>query len=81
MTSWRSSNAVGWRPPEIDTTSSPTTVYQRRDYAETITDEGAVMWEYAERTMTHEEYAILTAAEYDIITELDAAYTEGVNVA
>ena len=51
------------RPSEFDTTSSPTTVYQRKNIVQ-VEVEGAdgsktTVWEYEERTMNHTEYAKL----------------------
>jgi hypothetical protein len=53
------------KPAEFDTTSSPTTVYQRRNVQRVTVSNGdgttSELWEYAERTMTHEEFAALLA--------------------
>ena len=49
------------QPPEFDTTSSPTTVYQRRNVKRVIIENGdgtkSELWEYEERKMTREEYS------------------------
>ena len=72
------------KPAEFDTTSSPTTVYQRRN-VQRITTEDGELWEYEERTMTHEEYAVLAevintqkdiAAIEDVLCALDIASEE-----
>ena len=73
------------RPSEFDTTSSPTTVYQRRNVKRvTIDNMGGTtseLWEYDERTMSHDEYAVMAevvknqkdiAAIEDILCALDA---------
>lgn len=64
MTDWR--NVIGsqeTQPEEWDTTSSPTTVYQRRDvqpYHEETEDGEINGWQYQERTYTRAEYDALT---------------------
>jgi len=61
MTNWYKAQAVEV-PAEIDTTSSPTTVYERKDIKQ-VTVKGmdgesdVVQYEYMERQMTQEEYA------------------------
>ena len=49
------------QPPEFDTTSSSTTVYQRRNIQrvtiENIDGTKSELWEYEERKMTREEYS------------------------
>ena len=89
MTEWKTVQGNyndGVQPPEIDLDSSPTTVYERKNFrvieVEDDMNEGqkTQMWEYEERTYTQLEYtvAILTADkvtlrhENDIIDE----YTE-----
>ncbi len=68
------------RPAEFDTTSSPTTVYQRRNITR-VESEDSELWEYDERTMTHDEYAVLAevfktqkdiAAIEDVLCALDS---------
>ena len=58
------------RPDEFDTTSSPTTVYQRRNVQRVTVNNAdgtkAELWEYEERTMSREEYA-------DLLLEADPA--------
>lgn len=63
MTDWKKvQGSQSSRPAEFDSTSSPTTVYQRRNIKMVIEEkDGAslVHYEYEERTMSHEEYAKL----------------------
>lgn len=69
MTEWKKvQGSQPETPGEFDTTSSPTTVYQRRNVQRVTVDE-AELWEYEERTMTHEEFAVLLA-------QMDAAKFE-----
>ena len=78
MTTWKTvQGSQETRPAEFDTTSSPTTVYQRRnvhrvtvDYENTAVE----LWEYEERTMTHAEYETLMIEQnrVDIIAIEDA---------
>lgn len=52
------------RPPELDTTSSATTVYQRRDiHQETQeTEQGPITeWVYEQTEYTREEYEAMTS--------------------
>lgn len=70
MTSWE--NVLGsqpTRPREWDVDSSKTTVYQRRNIRRvTVTDDDgttAEMWQYEERQMTHEEYALIRDERLD----------------
>lgn len=74
---------------EFDTTSSPTTVYQRKNIQrieiENMDGTTSELWEYDERTMTHEEHSVIAeivktqkdiAAIEDILCSLDAASGE-----
>lgn len=65
MTDWQlvqgSQNA---QPSEWDTTSSATTVYQRRNIQQVssqIQGKNITVWQYEQRTMTPEEYFLLSA--------------------
>ena len=54
------------KPATIDTTSSPTTVYMRKDYevvesTDPETNEVRKQWKYKEKTMTQDEYALAVA--------------------
>ena len=65
MTNWYKSEAME-RPQEIDATSSPSTVYQRKDIKEVQKEgmtegESVTAYEYLERQMTKEEYAAMNA--------------------
>ena len=68
MTDWRISQCgYNDKPSEYDTTSSPTTVYQRRNIEEVTVPaveegkEDTKMWQYEERTYTREEWDMLNA--------------------
>lgn len=67
MTDWKKvQGSQPERPAEVDTTSSASTVYQRRNIEQiTVThdDTTTELWQYEEREMTREEYFILSAAE------------------
>ena len=58
----------GHRPPEIDETSSPTTVYVRENITETTQqlEDGSSIpwWEYSERQYDRREYNELQIAQY-----------------
>lgn len=61
MTKWKTvRGSMTEEPKAIDMTTSPTTVYERKNIAKvTVEDDenGSVeMWEYEERQMTIEEY-------------------------
>ena len=77
------------KPSEFDTTSSPTTVYQRKNIQrieiENMDGTTSELWEYDERTMTHEEYSVIAeivetqkdiAAIEDVLCSLDVASGE-----
>lgn len=64
MTDWRKvQGSQEEKPAEFDTTTSKVVVYQRKNIKRiTITDmdgKTAELWEYEEREMTREEYAIV----------------------
>lgn len=63
----------GHKPPEIDETSSPTTVYVRENIVETVmqSEDGssAPWWEYEERQYDRREYNELQIANYVIDLE------------
>ena len=67
------------KPTEFDTTSSPTTVYQRKNIhrieIENFDGTKSELWEYDERTMSHEEYAVIAEI---IKTQKDIAAIEDV---
>lgn len=84
MTDWRVAYS-DTRPSEVDTTSSPSTVYLRKNI-KTVTVEDSMgdgesrtMYEYLERTCTPEEYSVaqlsseLVALKHD--TEVIDNYT------
>lgn len=62
MTNWRTVYSKN-KPEELDTTSSPTTVFERRNIEEVepINDVDNKMYKYEERTWTQEEYSISQA--------------------
>lgn len=66
MTDWKKvQGSQVEKPQEFDTTTSAVIVYQRRNI-ERVTVKNpdgttAELWEYEEREMTHEEYAIVRA--------------------
>lgn len=57
------------RPLEWDVKSSATTVYQRQNIKRVTieNDDGTTteLWQYEERQMTHEEYAIIRDERYE----------------
>ena len=65
MTDWKKvQGSQVEKPQEFDTTSSSVVVYQRRNIERvTIEDEMSgetyEVWEYEERKLTHEEYAVV----------------------
>ena len=68
------------KPAEFDSVSSPVVVYQRRNIKR-IETEDSELWEYEERTMSHEEYAVMSeiaktqkdiAAIEDVLCALDS---------
>ena len=70
MTDWQKAQS-STKPMEFDTISSPTTVYQRKNITEVTKEnetdvEGmpSTVWEYDERTMSHEEY-LQVAQQYN----------------
>lgn len=68
MTDWKKvQGSQPERPAEVDTTSSASTVYQRRNIEQITVENGdgttTELWQYEEREMTREEYFILSAAE------------------
>lgn len=62
------------RPLEVDTVSSKTTVYIRRNIREVANEEGAgTHWKMEEAKITKEEYATLKSAAYeDLVERLEA---------
>lgn len=90
MKDWKKSSApYEYKPAEIDTTSSPTTVYERRNFVEVTRKDtegnDQKYWEYEERTYTKDEYSMVTAVtekvalkhESDIIDVYTAELVEG----
>ena len=74
MTQWIVSQCgYNDKPSALDTTSSPTTVYERRNFKEIIVpaveegEEDTTMWEYEERTYTKEEYDMITSTRDTIV--------------
>ena len=68
MTNWKEaySSYDAPKPAELDTTSSPTDVYERKDF-EIVThpaieegEEERKEWKYLERTLSREEYNLVT---------------------
>ncbi len=61
------------KPEALDLTSSPTTVYERRNFkeitvpAQSEEEEETLMWEYEERTFTREEYNLVTATRESVV--------------
>ena len=54
------------KPAALDATSSPTTVYARRNIrqetrTDPMTDEPYTEWEYEQQEYTREEYALMTS--------------------
>lgn len=66
MTDWKEvQGSQAGKPAEFDMTSSPTTVYQRRNITQ-VEVEGTdgtttTIWKYEERTMSYTEYAAVIA--------------------
>lgn len=59
MTEWRKLHGTqAEKPAEVDITSSPTTVYQRRDIKKVQDDDGNSCWEYEEREFAKDEYLL-----------------------
>ena len=86
MTEWKTAQgSQEMKPEEFDAASSPTTVYQRRNVRRVTAnnEDGTTteLWEYEERTMSHEEFAALLAQmdaakfEHDI-TDMQMALVE-----
>lgn len=74
MTDWRKVNgSQESKPKEWDTETSAVVVYQRRNIERvTVKDadgKTAELWEYDERELTREEYAIIRAEEQQ--TQID----------
>ena len=57
MTNWKEVHSTGAQPSEIDTTSSSTTVYERRSVGTGATAVTVTEWVYEQREYTQEEYA------------------------
>lgn len=74
MTNWKLiQGSQSTKPTEVDTHSSPTTVYLRRNIEQIeVEDEmgKTTMWQYEEREMTKEEYS-----QYLIVQESTEAIT------
>lgn len=59
MTEWKKIHGTQEeKPAEVDITSSPTTVYQRRDIKKDQDDNGNSCWSYEERELTKDEYIL-----------------------
>lgn len=72
MTDWKITyGSQDQKPSEWDTTSSASTVYQRRNI-ESVNEEG-IKWKYEERTMTADE---MNAVRFEIINENQNAIME-----
>jgi len=74
MTAWiKSQCGYNDKPAALDTTSSPTTVYERRNFTEITVpaieegEEETKMWEYEERTYTKEEYDMISSTCDNIV--------------
>lgn len=67
MTGWKTvQGSQTAKPAGFDTTSSPTTVYQRRNVERVTVETGdgtTELWRYDERRMTHDEYAEMRSEE------------------
>ena len=66
MTNWKESEtAQEEKPQETDTASSPTTVYERRNFAQIQREQQdgstQALWTYEEREMATEEYEKMKA--------------------
>lgn len=66
---WYHSGAVGERPPEVDTHSSPVVIYQRKDFTSAQDDNGNTVWEYMERKLTPTEYADVRVSELEAVID------------
>lgn len=81
MTDWKKAQGSQVeRPSEFDATSSPATVYQRRNISQ-VEVEGTggttmAVWEYEERTMSHTEYVALVSEITQSKLEYIAAMTD-----
>jgi hypothetical protein len=78
MKDWREARGCE-KPEEFDTTSSPTTVYQRRNIEKVIEKDMSgnevVYYKYDERTMTHDEYSNLKSSDMRSVIEYIAFMT------
>ena len=78
MTDWRKvQGSQAEKPQEFDTTTSAVLVYQRRNIervtAKDADGKTAELWEYEEREMSREEYAIVRAeAQQEQIDQIRA---------
>ena len=82
MTDWKKvQGSQPERPAEVDTTSSASTVYQRRNVERITVENGdgttTELWQYDEREMTREEYFILSAQKAQAtMADIEAAICE-----
>lgn len=91
MTEWHEAYTdINHKPEAVDTTSSPTTVYLRKDFEEvempndTMGEEEPTgpkkQWKYLERTCSHEEYNTASLSTEMIVlrreSEIIDEYTE-----
>ena len=82
MTNWRVVRGTQQeRPEELDTTSSPTTVYQRRNIQEveikTEDEQTVTEWQYEEKELTIEEYKNMLLME-SVVSKNTAGIVESV---
>ena len=81
MTDWKKVfGSQDVKPAEFDSTSSPSTVYQRKNI-ERVTIKSVFgdsdFWQYDERTMSHDEYSKLRAELLENeVTNLQLALVE-----
>lgn len=71
MTPWRKvQGSQEDRPQEIDAFSSPSTVYQRRNIKRLSDGQQEGLWEYEERTLTREEYALMESPAIQAVQQV-----------
>ena len=77
MTDWKTvQGSQPEKPQEFDITSSKSTVYQRRNIKRTTTKDGTELWEYDERTMSHDEYLVVKDLDLQSKIEYVAMMTD-----
>lgn len=82
MTEWKKvQGSQGDMPKEVDTTSSKTLVYLRKNIEQiTVYDEmtgsSSTLWQYDEATMTRDEYLVQQAKQNRADIDFIAAYND-----